>query len=98
MSAIVLDQPHQIAFYTFLARRGALKLERLGLRHSGHRSVLQIIKRDYLLPPSYRTRDQVILWMDTVVTAVFEHEIIFPMLSKDLFALTRKAFLEEPLP
>ena len=46
---LVLDQPHQIAFYQLCARRSALGLELKGLRHSRGVSVYAICKRVYKL-------------------------------------------------
>lgn len=44
--AIVIDTPAGIAFAQLCARRGALRLEILGLRHSGG-SVYALCKREY---------------------------------------------------
>jgi hypothetical protein len=62
----VLDQPHEIEYYQFLVRRGALRLEMRGLKRRG-RSAYSIIKQVYGL---HGSREKVLAWMDRVVEEV----------------------------
>ena len=44
---LVFDTPYKICFYTLCARKHALHLEILGMRHSRRRSVYALCKKTY---------------------------------------------------
>lgn len=64
--AIMITTPEGIAFAQLLARRGALRLEILGLRHSGG-SVYALCKRAYNLKGS---KQRVLNQLNTMIENV----------------------------
>ena len=72
--ATVLDQPHQIRFYQLCARKSALHLELLGMRHSRKVSVYAICKRVYGFKGS---RQRVYDQMCTLVEKVQRGDVEF---------------------
>lgn len=65
---LVLDTPEQIDMFTFLSRKGALKLEMLGLKKGGQ-SVYSIIKQEYGFKGS---RESVLKQMEEIIKQIKE--------------------------
>jgi len=65
---LVLDTPEQIDMFTFLSRKGALKLEMLGLKRGGQ-SVYSIIKQEYGFKGS---RESVLKQMEEIIKQIKE--------------------------
>jgi len=63
---LVLDTPEQIDMFTFLSRKGALKLEMLGLKRGGQ-SVYSIIKQEYGFKGS---RESVLKQMEEIIKQI----------------------------
>ena len=65
---LVLDTPEQIDMFTFLSRKGALKLEMIGLKRGGQ-SVYSIIKQEYGFKGS---RESVLKQMEEIIKQIKE--------------------------
>ena len=65
---LVLDTPEQIDMFTFLSRKGSLKLEMLGLKRGGQ-SVYSIIKQEYGFKGS---RESVLKQMEEIIKQIKE--------------------------
>ena len=71
---LIFDTPEKISFYTLCARKHALHLELLGMRHSRRRSVYAICKKVYKLRGS---RQRVYEQICELVEGVKRGEITF---------------------
>lgn len=60
----VVDTPDGIEFFQLCARRGALKLENRGLKHSSGRSVFKMVKQVYGLRG---TREEVLAQLNDMI-------------------------------